>query len=261
LQLRENWGNREQPILDLFTEIRSRTEIRVVRRPFDGVVDGAIIAQGARRVMVINTKSRNLGRQRMTAAHELGHYDQDSRPFAEAIGKSNSPPELFADGFAVELLEPETAVRGWVSTHVAHVSAIRPAVVSQLAAYFHASYELTARRLFALEIVSGAKLADLLEGAGRAAAYEGAVLQWYDENLAAAGAMELPADYLARARRAYDDDLVSLRRLGELEFRTADDVRRELAELTLLHEDDKEAEGADQQATSPSPKSGTRAKK
>src|SRR5437868_6560523 len=113
-ELRANWGNPNLPIIDLSNEIHGQTSVWVVRARLRVEADGGIFGRGDARVMVINTRDRGLGKQRATAAHELGHYLEDEEgEFAELIDQ-NKPTEAFAEGFAIELLAPEDGVREWL---------------------------------------------------------------------------------------------------------------------------------------------------
>jgi Zn-dependent peptidase ImmA (M78 family) len=232
---RLDWGNQDLPISGLFDEIQSRTSIWVVRRPLEADIDGAIFGSSDSRVMVINTRERALGKQRATAAHELGHHLEDeTQDFAETIAARPSAGEAFAEGFATELLMPRDGVVNWVATSVGEGDSIEARHVAQLSAYFRASYEMAVIRLEVLQYITRPRGDELLTLAGRRAAYEGGVEEWYDQNLVAMNAFELPAVYISSARTAYAEGLISLDRLAELEFLPVDVVRQRMKERGLL---------------------------
>lgn len=234
------------PISGLFEEIQNREGIAVVRRPLDVDIDGAIFhadaeQDGEASVMIINTHERGLGKQHATAAHELGHHMEDGhRDFAELI-EERGVGEGFAEGFATELLMPEAGVREWMGKSVD--SAAEPKHIAQLAAYFRASYEMAAIRLETLGLITKKRKEELRSHAGRRAAYEGGVEEWYDRNIAAINVFELPPSYLSAARSAYAQQLISIDRLAELEFQPVEEVRKRLKEQGLLLGEDEEGSG------------------
>jgi Zn-dependent peptidase ImmA (M78 family) len=234
-QTRADWGNQDLPISGLFDEIQSRTGIWVIRRPLDADIDGAIFGSSDSRVMIINTRERALGKQRATAAHELGHHLEDeTQDFAETIAARPSAGEAFAEGFATELLMPRDGVVNWVKTNLMADEEVAARHVAQLSAYFRASYEMAVIRLEFLKYVTRPRADELSTLAGRRAAYEGGVEDWYDQNLDAMNAFELPAAYVSSARTAYADGLISLDRLAELEFLPVDVIRQRMKERGLL---------------------------
>lgn len=101
------------PIRDLFGFIeRSYPELLLARRPMPDGPAGAMLRDGDRWVLVVNTHGQILARQRFTAAHELAHFLFEGetevihvdRP--EAMIDNRSPLETRANAFAVHLILP-----------------------------------------------------------------------------------------------------------------------------------------------------------
>lgn len=239
-RLRKQWGNPEQPIADLFAEIESRTAIRVVRWPFSGKVDGGIFGDAGARVMLINTRDHTLGRQRATAAHELGHFEEDDgREFAESIDTSQ-PAEGFADGFAIELLMPEAGVRDWATSNLE--TEVTVGEVARAGAHFVTSFEFAVIRFKELGLLKRGRAEEFIQIGARKAAFAGGVTNWFEKAHSAVAARELPSSYVSGARGAYTSSFIKLARLAELEFDSVENVRRRLKEQGLLGEAETETE-------------------
>jgi Zn-dependent peptidase ImmA (M78 family) len=193
--------------------------------------------------MLINTHDRTLGRQRATAAHELGHFEEDGdAEFAEAIDVAK-PAEGFADGFAIEMLMPEAGVKDWAQANI--TGELTAGDVARAAAYFVTSYRFAVIRFQELRLAKKPRATQLIEVGAKRAAFAGGVTEWYETGQQAINKKELPASYLSNARSAYTASLVTLPRLAELEFDSTVNVRRRLREQGLLGE----AEGTAEEET------------
>lgn len=101
------------PIRDLFGFIeRAYPQLLVVRRPMPGGPVGAMLRDGERWVLVVNTHGQILARQRFTASHELAHYLFEGKTEVmhvdgpDALIDNRSPLETRANAFAVHLILP-----------------------------------------------------------------------------------------------------------------------------------------------------------
>jgi Zn-dependent peptidase ImmA (M78 family)/predicted secreted protein len=150
--------------IDVFGAI-SQLAVTLVFQPLDGLL-GAFMSRPAPGIIV--TTNRGLAVQRLTAAHELGHFQLkhpvsldtdailDRRPFGSA---GYDLRELAADAFAIDFLMPEWlleshAIRqGWTAESFDDAR-----VVYQLALRIGASYEATCRTLQRYNTISSATL-------------------------------------------------------------------------------------------------------
>jgi Zn-dependent peptidase ImmA (M78 family) len=107
-----------EPITDLWEFIRG-LELDLAFHDFgpDGA-DGVYLWNGTRALIVVNTGSGDVAKQRFTAAHELGHHilhgGQSGQPFEIVdanVFSSENDFEREANAFASRLLAPEAAMR------------------------------------------------------------------------------------------------------------------------------------------------------
>lgn len=132
--------------------IAERLGIKVVRKPLEASVSGAIVKEPTKPHPLIYLDSRDhRNRQRFTCAHELGHFvaREGDREFAyidergprASLGVDTD--ERFANAFAAELLMPAAAVRHFIR---------EDPTVSGLAATFGVSVEAMKYRLDNLKL-------------------------------------------------------------------------------------------------------------
>jgi Zn-dependent peptidase ImmA (M78 family) len=139
--------------IDVFGAI-SQLAVTLVFQPLDGLL-GAFMSHPAPGIIV--TTERGLAVQRLTAAHELGHFQLrhqvsldtdeilDRRPFGSA---GYDLQELAADAFAIDFLMPEWLLESHaIRQDWSAESFADPRVVYQLALRIGASYEATCRTL------------------------------------------------------------------------------------------------------------------
>jgi Zn-dependent peptidase ImmA (M78 family) len=116
--VREEHGLATAPIRDLFGFIeRTFGGLFVVRYPMEGGPAGALIRVGERRLIVVNSDSAPLARQRFTAAHELAHHLLDGESIivvdpADHLRGAGGFNEVRANAFAVHLLVPREVIAG-----------------------------------------------------------------------------------------------------------------------------------------------------
>jgi Zn-dependent peptidase ImmA (M78 family) len=114
--IRFEHGLGHAPIRDLFGFIeRNHPEVLVVVRPMPDGPDGALLRAGNRWLIVVNSHTYFLARQRFTAAHELAHYlfDRNSDPvhLDDDLFGGDTPAETRANAFAVHLILPASVIR------------------------------------------------------------------------------------------------------------------------------------------------------
>ncbi len=138
------WGR-----VDIFA-IATELDVPVVFRPLKGLL-GVFMRQPTPGVLVTNQRPRSV--QRLTCAHEIGHFylnhamsmdDESSVGIAMRLGPSTDFMELEADGFAYELLMPRYLVRFWVDTLARDGFDMRdPLGIYQLSLRLGCSYQAT----------------------------------------------------------------------------------------------------------------------
>ena len=120
----ETMGIKDAPATHL-DEIAKSQGVRVGKEnlPDDPNLSGALLFQGNRRAILINTLFGNQGRVNFTFAHELGHHYLGHTPTLisdgisgfrctpEDMEKGNRTKEIEANQFAVSLLMPEKQFR------------------------------------------------------------------------------------------------------------------------------------------------------
>lgn len=116
--VRSQHGLGNAPIRDLFGFVeRKYPAVLVVRYPMPEAEGpaGALVDLGGRCLLAVNSAGRDLGRQRFTTAHLLGHFlfDADRSPLHldRHLPGAILPAEVRADTFAAHLLLPEAVVR------------------------------------------------------------------------------------------------------------------------------------------------------
>ena len=122
-----------------------------------GAADGASVLLDRGGVAVVNG-DRRLGRRRLTAAHEIGHYavaDEYSTDW-NVLDTSASRTEALIDHFARALLLPARAIGDlWRTGHDTRTSAVL------IAAKFRVDMSTLARRLTELELASPDETAEV----------------------------------------------------------------------------------------------------
>lgn len=120
---REHWNEHGRIPFPVDPEaIASKLGIQVYREPLPANTAGFIIRtrkDGPVRIVLNSNDGKH--RQRFTLAHELGHYfqhrDDDKIGFVdkrdELAAAGTDPNEVWANGFAAELLMPAATIRTW----------------------------------------------------------------------------------------------------------------------------------------------------
>ena len=155
--------------VDVFGAI-SALGVPLLLRPLRNLL-GAFLNDPVPGILV--TTERPMSIQRLTAAHELGHYGLDHRPSLDdetilrrmassQLRSGDDFQEVEADAFAFAFMMPKWLIlqicarQGWTV-----VDLQRPAVVYQLSLRLGASYEATYRTLRRYELIDQRAMRDL----------------------------------------------------------------------------------------------------
>ncbi|MEQ1936353.1 MAG: ImmA/IrrE family metallo-endopeptidase, partial [Fimbriimonadaceae bacterium] len=163
----------DDPIESLKELIERRLFIPVVQQDLPEKFAGATVASGGSRGIVVNLQgnNQNVWVRRMTLAHELAHllWDPDSRLRSLIVDKytdvlsrykrdARDYVEMRANGFAVEFLAPQAAIRRVVDSAENDADAIRLVMttfgISKTAALYHVANAFNRTKEFSGQISS-----------------------------------------------------------------------------------------------------------
>lgn len=151
----ESIGIKDAPATHL-DEMAKSQGIRVGKEdlPDDPKLSGALLFQGSRRAILINTLFGNQGRVNFTFAHELGHHYLGHAPtlISDGVSGFRCTPEDMENGdqsketeanrFAVSLLMPETQFRPLMAGAILDYT-----LINSLARQFYVSKHACCNRL------------------------------------------------------------------------------------------------------------------
>ena len=221
--------------VDVFDVLR-RLEIEVYRRPIPGeALEGSLTIRDGAAFIFVNS-SGALTRQRLTAAHELGHFELgDRHDGTEVLENFESVNDDQADEweafrFARHFLMDEQGVRQLVAAiddeehrvaAVAHRYVVSPGVV--------------AIHLAELRLIKVATKARLRLGFGDGTLKPSAFLARYgfDMNDLSNAITAVDSGHVARSVHAYDDGLLSLAGLADVLQLSVDDALSLLTEAGI----------------------------
>lgn len=213
-----------EPIPDVKALVEDSFDVDVSVQPLEGKVAGMLLRDASSEdglVMALVNSDCPLGRQRLTCAHELGHFlfadGADEFVHTDYFSESGTELEQRANWFALDLLLPPAAIRRAVHAYAGPVEAKAASLVGLLAADYGLSVEATANRLAHLNVISKADCSqikgttpkrEVLELVGRG--------EEYDEAQAAKGVVAPPSRTLDVALNAYQTGLVGVGAIAEL---------------------------------------------
>jgi len=121
-------NNRIQLPIDL-EKIAEKLQVSVKSAPLDPNIAGFIVQRDQQTPVEMTLNSSDSAvRQRFTCAHEIGHFIKRTKSSQDLIGfvdyrnevssRGTDPEEIWANGFAAELIMPSFAVRQfWADGH------------------------------------------------------------------------------------------------------------------------------------------------
>lgn len=225
--------------VDVFDVLRTM-EIEVYRRPFPGDgLEGAMTIRSGVPFIFVNSHGA-LTRQRLTAAHELGHYELGSRDegteVLEDISGMTNGDEAEVFRFARHFLMDEKGVTitiAGMSDELQRVAAV--------ASKYVVSPTVVAIHLAELGVLRPATKARLREGFDSGELKPGAFLGRYGYRMMELSdpAIELDPGHVERALLRYQDGSISLAALAEVLMAPTDEARRMVVEAGAeLHPED-----------------------
>lgn len=225
--------------IDVFDVLRA-LEIEVYRRPFPGDgLEGALTVRSGVAFIFVNSHGA-LTRQRLSAAHELGHYELEPRDegteVLEDVSGMNGLEEAEIFRFARHFLMDERGVRVAVSS-----IADEEARVAAIASIYVVSPRVVAIHLAELGLIRPGTKTRLLEGFDTGELRPGAFLSGHGYRMKELSdpALELDSGHVQRSLGRYQDGSLSLAALSEVLMRTADEARQVVIEAGAeLHRED-----------------------
>lgn len=224
--------------VDVFDVLR-RLEIEVYRRPVphDGL-DGSLIIRDGVAFIFVNSAGA-ITRQRLTAAHELGHYElgerHDGTEVLEGFGSVNDDREEWdAFRFARHFLMDEQGVRQLVATLSEEEER-----VAAVAHRFVVSPTVAAIHLAELKVIKPATKTRLKNGFDSGSLRPAAFLARYGFYMddMSNPVTTLDAGHIQRSVQAYKDGILSLVALAEVLVLSPDEARALLIEAGIPVDD------------------------
>lgn len=146
----------DAPIDDVEGFIQTTFDVDVCLEPMPQGMDGLLVSDSENDVAIIFVNSAlTFGRQRFTAAHELGHLIfGDDQLFRPEYPRAKDPKETRANAFAAALLMPEQAVHDLAAALQAEAGENPLALAAAVVETFGVSLESAGYRLLNLDLIS-----------------------------------------------------------------------------------------------------------
>lgn len=183
--------------------------------------DGRYLAKGGRALIVVNSAKRPVGRQRFTAAHELGHHEMHRHDHPNLVIRddnifgSNDPMEVAANAFAGNFLAPAAGLAEALGEK--RNGAVTPEDVVSLMVDFGVTYETAVYRLHNSRLVT-APCRDRLLNLGRGNIEAMLADLGVDEAkvLPNKASLPLPSDYVDHVEKLWRHRHISDARFAEM---------------------------------------------
>ena len=243
-EIRQRFGLAIEAVKDVFHFVEERG-ILMARRPMGaGGIDGIYAKRKDVALTVINS-DKQLGRQQFTAAHEYAHhlFDNTNLTIDQDIFNAKSLPERRANAFAAHFLMPEAGVRRLLD-ETRTFKELSPYDVVHLQYHYGVSYQAALYHLQNLNIITRVTREKWQELRPTRLALEIGYLDLYEDKKR--GVSKLPADFVSRAVRAYEQADISLNRLSELLEKDRDELEDTLTELGIIQQEPDIIEGMDE---------------
>jgi Zn-dependent peptidase ImmA (M78 family) len=224
--------------VDVFDVLR-RLEIEVYRRPVPhDALEGSLIIRDGVAFIFVNSAGA-ITRQRLTAAHELGHYElgerHDGTEVLEGVGAVNDDREEWeAFRFARHFLMDEQGVRQLVANLTEEEER-----VAAVAHRFVVSPTVAAVHLAELKVIKRATKTRLKDGFDSGSLRPSAFLSrygFYVDDMSNP-VTTLDAGHIQRSVQAYADGILSLVALAEVLVLSPDEARELLVEAGIPVDD------------------------
>jgi Zn-dependent peptidase ImmA (M78 family) len=219
--------------VDVFSVLKAKN-IEVYQAPFEEEgLEGAHLVKEGRAFVFVNNE-RAVTRQRLTAAHELGHHLLDNPVDGSAVFEAttvdpgNDSAEIGAYRFARYFLMDPDGVRRLTSGLVDERER-----VAAVAATFVVSPEVAAIHLLDLGLISAHTKMELVGELAAKSTTPSGLLKRYGYRMAhtPGGAPELDAGFMSRAIEAYVHEWIGLAALADMLQLSESEARLQLGEL------------------------------
>ncbi len=224
----------DQPI-DVFAYLRTRPDIVLVRRSGSNPqIDGIYMRDERTKIgFVYLNRAKPLGRQRFTAAHELGHHvlGHTEELDVDVMAEQQSLEERDANRFAAELLVPRRGVMKFVLHEKLDPTRIEGAI--GVAKHFGVTLQPALIQLQRADLVSSVDVRRLLE---RAATVQPNPFAEY-ERVESPDKTELPSRYVDAVARAYRTGTITAESAGDALDLPAEAVKDRFAGPTVVQPD------------------------
>jgi Zn-dependent peptidase ImmA (M78 family) len=187
--------------VDVFTFINQREDVVMIRRFGQGAnIDGIYVKDDQNGIgFIYLNRAKPLGRQRFTAAHELGHHllHHGEELDADVFSANQSDEEKAANRFAAEFLIPRAGLLKFISSEALDVSRLPDAIA--VAKHFRVSLQPVLIQLRRFDRLSGPDFGRLVREAENLK--PNPLSEW--ENVSASGATDFPPRFVDLVRRRY----------------------------------------------------------
>ncbi|HEY3374931.1 MAG TPA: ImmA/IrrE family metallo-endopeptidase [Candidatus Aquicultor sp.] len=242
-EIRDRFGLGVDAISDIFHFLEEQG-ILVARRPMGEDGPDGIYAKHNEDVLIAINNSRTLGRQRFTAAHEYAHhlFDNDGLTIDHDIFDAATIAEKRANAFAAHLLMPESGVRSVLGIYDSPRQ-LTPHDVVHLQRHFGVSYQAALYHILNLGVISKRTREEWVTLKPRKLALEIGYFDVYED--ADKSIKHLPAAFVKRAIKAYEQADISLNKLAELLEKDPSELHAFLVDRGISQKEPSILEGAD----------------
>jgi Zn-dependent peptidase ImmA (M78 family) len=221
--------------IDVFAYLRSRPDIVLIRRSGSNPqIDGIYMRDERTKAgFIYLNRAKPLGRQRFTAAHELGHHllGHVDELDVDVMAEQQSQEERDANRFAAELLVPRRGVMKFVLKEKLDPTRIEGAV--RVAKHFRVTLQPALIQLQRADLVTSVDVSRLLVSA---AALKPNPFAEY-ERLDSSDKTELPSRYVEAVAHAYQAGTITAESAGDALDLPAEAVADRFAGPTELESD------------------------
>ena len=217
-----------QPLGDLVAIIEQTTAIDVAVLDAGADEHGSTMRDPVRDAIFIGlARTRNPMRQRSTLAHELGHVVfQDWTDNHSGHWSDRTPAEIRADAFARHLLVPVEGLREFLGNR----ESVTRATLSEVVQRFLVSPAIAAIALHQAQYIDDATKTEWKTSSAAQLATRYGWSDQYRALQAESNQRRAPQRLLARAIRAYEEDVLSAQAIATLRGITLEDACAELHE-------------------------------